>query len=123
MTLYVGLDVLQKETEVCVIDGEGERVWRGKCPSQPKCIAAVLSQHAPNVARVGMETGPLAIWLWRGLRALGVPVDCIHARHVGCSAVVTDQQHGFERCSWHRSGRAIRAVSRGRGQKHRKLSD
>jgi transposase len=28
-----------------------------------------------------METGSLAIWLWHGLRGLGVQVDCIHARH------------------------------------------
>lgn len=29
-----------------------------------------------------METGPLAVWLYQGLRQLGVPIDCIHARHV-----------------------------------------
>ncbi|WP_439099854.1 IS110 family transposase [Bradyrhizobium yuanmingense] len=31
------------------------------------------------------ETGPLAIWLWHGLRALDVPIDCIHARHVAAA--------------------------------------
>ncbi len=85
MPLYVGLDVSQKDTEICVIDGDGRRTWRGKCPSRPESIAEVLRQHAPDAAKIGMETGPLSIWLWHGLRALGVPVDCIHARHIAAA--------------------------------------
>lgn len=81
MPFYVGLDVSQKETDICVIDGDGRRTWRGKCPSRPESIAGVLRQHAPDAERVGMETGPLSIWLWHGLRNLGVEIDCIHARH------------------------------------------
>ena len=50
-------------------------------------------EHRPSPAkacaradfRVGMETGPLAIWLWHSLRALDVPVDCLHARHVAAA--------------------------------------
>ena len=89
MAVYVSLDVSQKETEVCVIDGDGRRTWRGKCPSRPECIAEVLRQHAPDAARIAMETGPLSIWLCHSLRALGIPVSCIHARHV--SAVLSLQ--------------------------------
>lgn len=85
MTLYVDLEVSQKETEICVIDGDGRRTWRGKCSSEPECIAMALREHAPDAVRVGMETGPLAIWLWHGLRALDVPIDCIHARHVAAA--------------------------------------
>src|SRR5918997_3840938 len=85
MPLYVGLDVSQKETEICVVDGDGRRVWRGKCPSRPEAITETLKQQAPDAAKIGMETGPLAIWLWHGLRALGVPVDCLHARHVAAA--------------------------------------
>lgn len=83
--LYVGLDVSQKETEICVLDAEGRRTWRGKCPSRPDAIAEVLGQRAPGVTKVGMETGPLAIWLWHGLKALGVPIECLHARHVAAA--------------------------------------
>jgi transposase len=85
MPLYVGLDVSQKETEICVVDEEGRRIWRGRCPSQPESITQALQRHSPEPARVGMETGPLAIWLWHGLQALGVPVDCLHARHVAAA--------------------------------------
>ncbi|MBR0680947.1 IS110 family transposase [Roseomonas eburnea] len=85
MLLYVGLDVSQEETEICVVDGDGRRVWRGKCPSRPEAIAETLKRHAPDAARVGMETGPLAIWLWHGLRALGTPIECLHARQVAAA--------------------------------------
>jgi transposase len=85
MPLYVGLDVSQKETEICVVDEEGRRIWRGRCPTRPESITQAAQRHAPAPARVGMETGPLAIWLWHSLRALDVPVDCLHARHVAAA--------------------------------------
>jgi transposase len=85
MPFYVGLDVSQNETEICVVDGEGHRVWRGKCASRPESLAETLRQRAPDMARVGMETGPLSVWLWHGLTAAGIPIDCIHARHVVAS--------------------------------------
>jgi transposase len=47
MAIYVGLDVSQRVTEICVIDGEGHRLWRGQCASDPADIATMLAQHAP----------------------------------------------------------------------------
>jgi transposase len=117
MAHYVGLDVSQKETEICVIDGEGHRVWRGKCLSRPGHIAEAVRQHALDLAKVGMETGPLSIWLWHGLRALGVPVDCIHARHVAAALSLqvnktdANDAHGIAQVV--RSGRACRATASG----------
>ena len=35
MSLYVGLDVSQKETEICMVDEEGA-TWRGRCPTRPE---------------------------------------------------------------------------------------
>jgi transposase len=77
---YVGLDVSLNETTISV-RRNGKRIWRGACPSHPQAISAVLSQHAPNAARVVLETGPLAVWLFHSLTAEGVPVICIDARH------------------------------------------
>jgi hypothetical protein len=34
---YIGLDVSMKETAVSIRQG-GQRVWRGKCPSDPKLL-------------------------------------------------------------------------------------
>lgn len=42
MEQYVGLDVSQKETAICVVDGEGKRVWQGACGSTPDAIAEIV---------------------------------------------------------------------------------
>ena len=36
MTCFVGLDVSQKMTAICVVDDAGRRLWRGQCPFQNK---------------------------------------------------------------------------------------
>ena len=33
MEHYVGLDVAQKETAVCVVDAAGTKLWTGRCRS------------------------------------------------------------------------------------------
>jgi transposase len=81
MKQYVGLDVSQKSTNVCVVDGSGHQLWSGKCLSTPNAIAQTVRERAPLAERVGLETGPLCVWHYHGLKALGVPVFCIDARH------------------------------------------
>jgi transposase len=81
MEQYVGLDVSQKETAVCVVDADGKRLWQGPCRSTPEAIAEVLRSKAPLAIKIAMETGPLAVWHWHELKAAGFPVVCIHARH------------------------------------------
>ncbi len=45
MDEYIGLDVSLKETAV-TIRRYGKRVWRGKCASDPKVIAALIRKRA-----------------------------------------------------------------------------
>src|SRR5215212_4212310 len=77
---YIGLDVSMKETAVS-IRRDGKRVWRGKCPSDPRLIAEVIRRRAPGAARVVFETGPLSVWFYHALTAEGLPAICIDARH------------------------------------------
>ena len=42
MDQYVGLDVSQEQTSVCVVDGGGKVIWEGKCASTPEAIAATI---------------------------------------------------------------------------------
>ena len=79
MELYVGLDVSLDMTSVCVLDGAGKIVWRGRCSSTPDAIARVIREHAPTAVR--MEAGQLSTWLVHGLRKLGLPAICLDARH------------------------------------------
>ncbi len=81
MELYVGLDVSLKETSICVVDGKGEIVSEGTVISEPSAIAAFIEEKAIGAKRIGLETGPTTTWLWHELRALGLPVICIDARH------------------------------------------
>ena len=81
MELYVGLDVSLKETSICVVNGKGEIVSEGTVISEPEVIAEFVKAKAPRAARIGLETGPTTTWLWHELRALGLPVICIDARH------------------------------------------
>lgn len=79
--LYAGLDVSDRLTHICIVDGEGSVVWRGACASDPEAVAKALGRHAPGVARVVLETGSLSAFLYHGLKERGVPAVCICARH------------------------------------------
>jgi transposase len=78
---FVGFDVSQAETSVCVVDGAGKVVWQGKCDSTPEAMAAIVKRRAPYVARIALETGPMSAWHYRSLTALGLPMVCVDARH------------------------------------------
>ena len=81
MKQYVGLDVSQKETSVCVVDETGRIVFEGKAKSDPGALTELLRKRAPHAERIGFETGAMASWLWHELRRVELPVVCIDARH------------------------------------------
>lgn len=81
MGQYVGLDVSQKETAVCVVDESGRVTFEGRAKSDPGALAALLAKKAPQAERVGFETGAMSSWLWHELKRIGLPVVCIDARH------------------------------------------
>ena len=45
MPHYVGLDVSQKTTAICVVDEQGKRLWRGICATDPGPISARISKQ------------------------------------------------------------------------------
>src|SRR3954453_12850265 len=53
MEQFVGLDVSQKLTHVCVVDPKGSVVWRGTCLLTPEDIAATVRARAPHAERIG----------------------------------------------------------------------
>jgi transposase len=81
MKQYVGLDVSQDQTSMCVVDENGRVLWQGKCATTPEAIAGTLRTRASQAERIGLESGPLSIWLCHELTALGLPVVCLDARH------------------------------------------
>jgi len=81
MQHYVGLDVSLKATAICVVDERGNINQEGMVTSDPEAIAKFVWAHAPNVARIGLETGATSTWLFCELQKMGLPVICIDARH------------------------------------------
>jgi transposase len=114
MEQFVGLDVSQAETAICVVDAAGAVQWQGKCASTPEAISATLKQKAPQAVRIALETGPLSAWHWRALSKLGLPVVCIDARHAKAALAMqvnkTDANDAFGlaqivRTGWYREVR------------------
>jgi transposase len=81
MSYYVGLDVSQKTTAICVVDATGRRLWRGQCASVPERIEQTVRRQARDNAQIGIETGPMTPWLVHELRGRGLEVACLDARH------------------------------------------
>ena len=67
MPQYAALDVLNEEAAIRIIDEASVTVWRGKRASDPNVLTTALRRYAPDLVRVGLETGPLT---------LAVPFDC-----------------------------------------------
>jgi len=59
MIRFVGLDVSQKLTAICVVDETGRRLWRGQCATDPEQIERTVRGHAGDDARIGIEIGPM----------------------------------------------------------------
>jgi transposase len=85
MARFVGLDVSQKLTSICVVDDAGSRLWRGQCHSEPEPIERAVRRHAGDDASIGIETGPMTPWLVHELRGRGLNVVCLDARHASAA--------------------------------------
>jgi transposase len=84
MSVFAALDVSQEQTAVCVVDDAGALIAEGKVETCPDAIAAWLGRWT-TLRKVGMETGPLAVWLWNALAAKGLPIVCLDARHASAA--------------------------------------
>jgi transposase len=112
MNHYVGLDVSQKTTAICVVDAAGRRLWRGQCASVPERIEQTVRRQAGDDARIGIETGPMTPWLVHELRGRGLEIICLDARHARAALKMqlnkTDQNDAeglaqIVRTGWYRS--------------------
>ena len=81
MEQYVRLDVSLKLTAICVVDRTGKIQREGVVHSDPEAIAAFIKLNAPQVTRIGLETGATSTWLWTELNRLGLPMPGTPRRH------------------------------------------
>lgn len=78
--LTIGLDVGDKRTHFCVLDGDRQVVARGSCKTNEQDLLASLTQF-PG-AQVVLEAGSQSPWMSRRLRNLGYSVLVADPRRV-----------------------------------------
>ncbi len=120
MKQYVGLDVSQRETAVCVVGEIAQVIFEGKVKSDLGVLTNLLRKHAPHAERIGFETGAMTRWLWHELRRLDPPVICVDARHAHAALSVrmnkSDENDArglaeLVRVGWYREVKVKRAES------------
>ena len=84
MKHYAGLDVSLETTSICVIDESGKIIIEKKRPTCPDAIMGALD-GLDGLEKIGMETGPLAVWLWNELKKRAAPIVCMDARHANAA--------------------------------------
>ena len=82
MTHYAGIDVSLEQASVCVVDANGKIVAEGKVASEPAALLAWFRSLGVELARIGLEAGPLSQWLYAGMTAGGLAVELLETRHV-----------------------------------------
>ncbi len=111
MEQYVGLDVSQDVTHICVVDRDGKKLWEGNCDSTPEAIGGTIRKHAPTATKIGLESGHLSTWHWHGLTDMGLPAICIDAYHahgvlkIQMNKTDKNDAHGLAqimRCGWYK---------------------
>ncbi|MEH2471184.1 transposase [Nitrobacteraceae bacterium AZCC 2161] len=82
MEHYAGIDVSLEYSSVCVVDATGRIVREAKVLSDPEALTAWLGSLGLDLARVGLEAGPLSQWLYAAMREAGLAVELLETRHV-----------------------------------------
>ena len=85
MNQYAALDVSLEQTAICVVDETGRKLAEAKVVTCPDAIMTWLRDKTAALTKLGMETGPLAVWLWNELSKRGLPIVCLDARHASAA--------------------------------------
>lgn len=78
---YVGLDISQKSTAVCIIDQAGKIVTEGQCLTKPFDLVNYLKKRSTCIEKIGMESGALSPWIYTELTKAGLPVAMLETFH------------------------------------------
>ncbi len=65
-----------------MVDATGRIVREAKVASEPDALIAWFCGLGIEVARVGLEAGPLSQWLYAAMREAGLAVELLETRHV-----------------------------------------
>jgi transposase len=82
MEHFAGIDVSLELSSVCVVDAAGRILRETKVASEPEALVAWFRGLDLELARVGLEAGPLSQWLHAAMREAGLAVELLETRHV-----------------------------------------
>src|SRR5438046_1441904 len=82
MDYYAGIDVSLGYSSVCVVDASGKVVREAKVVSEPEALIGWFGSLGLDLARIGLEAGPLSQWLYASMKQAGLAVEPLETRHV-----------------------------------------
>jgi len=82
MEHYAGIDVSLESSCVCVVDRTGRVIREAKVASEPDALIGWFRSLGVELARIGLEAGPLSQWLYAGMREVGFAMELLETRHV-----------------------------------------
>ena len=82
MDYYAGIDVSLEASSVCIVDGAGKIVREAKVASEPDALIGWFAGLGFDLARIGVEAGPLSQWLYTAMKEAGLAVELLETRHV-----------------------------------------
>src|SRR3712207_8531671 len=81
MEHYAGIDVSLELSSVCVVDATGRIMREAKVASEPDALITWFCGLGIEVARVGLEAGPLSQWVYAAMGEGGLAVGFLEKRH------------------------------------------
>src|SRR3954453_558416 len=82
MEYHAGIDVSLESSSICVVDAIGRIVREAKVASEPEALTAWCKGLGFEIARIGLEAGPLSQWLFAGMKQAGLAIELLETRHV-----------------------------------------
>jgi transposase len=82
MDHYAGIDVSLECSSVCVVDANGKIARESKVASEPAALIDWFRSLGFDLARIGLEAGPLSQWLYAAMKQAGLAVELLETRHV-----------------------------------------
>ena len=82
MEQYAGIDVSLESVSVCVVDADGRIMREAKLACEPEALITWFGKLEVDMARIGLEAGPLSQWLYARMREAGLSVELLETRHV-----------------------------------------
>ena len=71
------IDVSLECSSVCVVDASGKVVREAKVVSEPEALVGWFGSLGLELARIGLEAGPLSQWLYAAMKQTGLAVELL----------------------------------------------